>query len=228
MQHLQRRKAYYNSFDELQNFASKENLPADIIALRVMRANLPKIKKYVATNGQQPSDKLPDLALQATMIHENKVLAKMQNGIPSYDAAEADVFREEQQQFDASAFDDSYSDFNPAILGAVATVAKAGVTAINKKREEKGKKPILSGKFWSFLKSKTENIDVSTEGDRLVIGIDGKPRKATDSEIAAGLEASMAEIESQKKREWMKRNLPIIIIGAVLVIAAVYFIARRK
>lgn len=228
MLHLNRKKQYYDSFDEIQSYASQSKLPADIIALRVVKKNMPRIKKYVSEAGQIPSENIPELALQATLIHESKVASKMKNGIPSYEAAENEVFRDEQQKFDSSAFDDSYQDFNPAILGAVATVAKAGVTAINKKREEKGKKPILSGKFWNFLKSKTENIEVSTEGDRLVIGVDGKPRKATDSEIAAGLNASIEEIEKQKKKEWMKKNLPIIIVFAVIIIVGVYFLARRK
>lgn len=228
MLHLHRKKQYYDSFDEIQSYASQSKLPADIIALRVVKKNMPRIKKYVLESGQTPSENPAELALQTAIIHERKIASKMNNGIPSYEAAENEVFRDEQQKSDSSAFDDSYQDFNPAILGAVATVSKAGVTAINKKREEKGKKPILSGKFWNFLKSKTENIEVSTEGDRLVIGIDGKPRKATDSELAAGLTASMEEIERQKKREWMKRNLPVIIIIAVAVLAGVYFLARRK
>lgn len=228
MKHLHRKNKYQSGFKELQDMSIKAGLPADIIALRIMKQRRPEIAAYVAKNGQMPKDSLPELALQAAMVHESKVAAKMNEGIPSYDIAENAVFAEEQQEYDSAAFDDSYQDFAPALLAVVGTVAKAGINAVNAKREEKGKKPILSGKFWQFLKSKTENVDVSTDGDKLVIGIDGKPRKATDSELAAGLAGSMEEIERQKKKEFLKRNLPFIIAGVVLLIVVVYFIAKKK
>jgi len=226
MQHeyLRRKSSFRKGLLALKDLSEKNGVSPETLGQVIIKQNQPKIEQYVRQYGAEPDTRNPvALAVQATLIHEKRIEGKMrEKGIDDYGQAEDLVFAEDQESF--SGGDENYQEFAPALLAVVAGVGKAGIEAINKNREKKGKKPILSGKFWQGLKDKTSGIDIDSDGDRLTIGVDGKPRKASDSDLSAAWDGARAELERQAKKDWIKQNLPKIAIAIVAIIAIVFFI----
>ena len=118
-------------------------------------------------------------------------------------------------------------DFDPSLLAVVASVADKGVQALNAKRVQQGKKPILSGPFWQSLKTKTKNVGLSAEGSDLNIKIRGG-ETPTDSQLAAGLGGAADEIERIKKREFIKKNAVWFALAGVAIIVLIYLAIKKK
>lgn len=214
---------YYNSFNGLTRLSRKTGIKPRTIGLMIVEEKRPEIERYIRKYGRIPAKNPVDLSIQATLTHENNVAKVMRTKGLSYLDAQKVVFAEESALNFTGA-----ENFAPALLGLVASVGKAGIEGINKKRVQNGKKPILSGKFWQNLKDKTKGVDLTTDGDNLNISIAGRKSTGEQTEIGAGLSGAQAEIERQAKRDYLKRNLPIIILALVGIGIAVFFIVKKK
>lgn len=228
MKFSQKRRIYLNAFRALPEVARKRGLTPQQYALQVIKEKRPQIEQYVKNGGNKPSKDDFILSTQATLTHENNVAREMRLENTDYNTAEENVFLIDQMR-EAQNFNDDYEDFAPALLAVVGAVGGKGIEAINAKRTHQGKKPILSGKFWDSFRNKTKGVSVGTEGDRLIIGIDGKPTTAAEPNTAAGaaIEAMQRQLETEAKKDYLRRNLPVIIILAALAIAAFLYFKKK-
>lgn len=214
---------YYNSFTGLERLSKKTGIKPATLGVMIVEEKRPEIERYVRRHGLIPAKNPVDLSVQATLTHENKVAGIMRKqGLP-YREAQKVVFMEESALNFTGA-----ENFAPALLSLVASVGKKGIDATNKKRAQSGKKPFLSGKFWTWIKEKTKNISLSNDGDDLNIGIKGTKGTGEQTELGAGISGAQAELERQAKKDYLKRNLPIFIIIAVALGVGIYFLAKKK
>lgn len=225
MKYIQRKKKINNGYLQLQNLSNVSNLPVDVVAQKIVDQRRPEIDSYVSAAGLTPEENPAALATQAYLIHNDRIADAMQRfGIYDVEAGENFVLEQDAQSFDGNDHN-AFNSFAPALLAVIAPVAKKGIEAINDKRIKNGKKPILSGKFWDFLKNKTE---LSADGSSLDVKLKGEPGEPSQSELAAGLRAAQAELEAQAKKDYLKKNLPLFIVIGVAVIAAIYFIVKKS
>ena len=216
-------KIYYNSFNGLERLSKKTGIKPSTLGVMIVEEKRPEIERYVRKFGRIPAKNPVELSMQATLTHENNVAKMMRvKGLP-YMEAQREVFAQES----ALNFDGS-ENFAPALLSLVASVGKKGIESANAKRIQNGKKPLMSGKFWQWLKSKTAGVSLNSEGDNLNIGIAGRTRSGEQTELSAGLMGAQAELERQAKKDYLKRNLPFIILGVVALGVGIYFLAKKK
>ena len=214
---------YYNSFNGLTRLSKKTGIKPATLGVMIVEEKRPEIERYVRRHGLIPAKNPVDLSVQATLTHENKVAGIMRKqGLP-YREAQKVVFMEESALNFTGA-----ENFAPALLSLVASVGKKGIESANAKRVQNGKKPLLSGKFWTWLKEKTKAVSLSSEGDNLNIGIAGRKGTGEQTELGAGLMGAQAELERQAKKDYLKRNLPIFILIAVALGIGIYFIVKKK
>lgn len=226
MKFIQRKRKIAAGYKTLGSLSQIHNLPADVIGQKIINQRRPEIESYVTAAGLVPAENPAALATQAYLIHNDRIENAMQRyGIIDVEAGENFVLEQDAQSFDDNE-QTPFNSFAPALLAVVGAVGKKGVEAINDKRIKNGKKPILSGKFWDFLKNKTE---LSQDGSNLDIKIKGNPNagEPSQSELAAGFRAAQAELEAQAKADYLKKNLPLFIIIGIAVIAAIYFIVKK-
>lgn len=187
--------------------------------IKIIEEKKPEIQKYVFDGGNKPSNNLFELATQAALTHENEIAKEMQQSNTDYDTAESLIFS--KQSFDG------VENFAPALLAVVGAIGKTGITAINESRIKQGKKPILSGPFWQQFKKKTAGVEIGTDGDRLLIGIDGKPPSPATTAAGRALEAMQAEIESQAKKDYLRKTLPIFLVVVAAIVLFVIYIRKK-
>ena len=202
----------------VKRLSKKTGLTPDAIKLTIIEEKRPEIEKYVKNAGQTPSANPVTLATQVTLIRENKIKEKMKLTGKPYDEANIILNDEEERQ----SYTGGEENFVGALLSVITSVGAKGVEGINAKRKETGKKPILSGAFWQSLKNKVtvtdENITLNTGG--------GKPMK--DTELTRGLTAAQDELERQGKKSWLKKNLVLIILGVLILAAAIWYFTKKK
>lgn len=192
----------------------------EIIALQVIKENIPTINRYVMEHGEVPEKDPIALAAQATLLHENKIWDKVENGgIPNYEDAERQVLAEEQAAEDRG----EISSFLGSIMGVVFKAGERALPKINKKRIAAGKKPLLAGEKGKKLFQKiNRHVQLEAIMDAEDNTNDGS---GVFKNTAAGiyLGALSDEVERQKTKEAIQRYLPFIIIAVVLII----YLARK-
>ena len=77
-----------------------------------------------------------------------------------YKEAERLVFSEEERN---EYFSGDSENFAGTLLSTAFSVAKDGIAKINDARVQKGKKPILSGPFWSSVKGYTSQVNTGVQ-----------------------------------------------------------------
>lgn len=218
-----KKQAYIGSMKAVDEMAVKAGVKPEIIALQIIKENLPTIQQYVIEHGEKPEKDPISLAAQATLLHEQKIWDKVENdGIPDYESAENEVLAEEQ----AAENRGEISSFVGSVLGVVFKAGAKALPKINAKRVKAGKKPILAGeKGRKLLDKVNRHIEIeevydaeNNTGKRV-----GNKFKETDSGIF--LSALSDEVERQKTMEAVKKYLPYIIIA---VIGIIYFARKSK
>ena len=202
----------------VKKLSIKTGLTPDAVKLTIIEEKRPEIEKYVKNAGQVPSKNPVLLATQVTLIRERKIADKMKISGKGYDESSAILNAEEERQ----SYTGGDENFVGALLSVITSVGAKGIEGINSKRKETGKKPILSGSFWQSLKNK---VSVTEEGITLNTG-GGKPMK--DTELTRGLTAAQDELEAQGKKSWLKKNLVLIILGVVILAAAIWYFTKKK
>lgn len=219
---LTKKQDYIGSMQAVDAMAIKANVKPEIIALQIIKENLPIVQQYVIEHGEKPEKDPIMLAAQATVLHEQKIWDKIENeGIPDYDSAENEVLAEEQAAEDKG----EISNFLGSVLGVVFKAGAKALPKINEKRIKAGKKPILAGEKGQRLFNKINQhvqLEAINEAEREYYKSGESGFAKTDAGIFLGSLAT--EVERQKTMEAIKKYLPFIIIA---IIAIIYF-ARKS
>jgi hypothetical protein len=219
---------YYEGFSLLNKKSKAAGVTTSDVALQIIANNVKSIQDYVRRGGNIPETDLLKLSVQAGLTHENAIAKKMRLENISYEAAEKKVLAEENRKQYFSGEDEQFLGLT---LAAITDLAKKGIAKINEVRNQKGKKPLLSGKFWQKLKSKGEKAGLElkqTDEGKISLSANLPSTTGKQTEVGAGLEAIGTELESQKKKEFFKKNMIWIILGAVVLIGGVIYLARKK
>ena len=217
------RNKYNRGFIGLRNLSRKTGLKPELVGEMIIKEKRGEIARFVKEAGMTPDTDSTGLAIQATIAHQKRVEQKAKQENLSLSEAENKVL--DRQEF--LSYTGNVEDFDPSLLAVVASVADKGVQALNAKRVQQGKKPILSGPFWQSLKTKTKNVGLSAEGSDLNIKIRGG-ETPTDSQLAAGLGGAADEIERIKKREFIKKNAVWFALAGVAIIVLIYLAIKKK
>lgn len=217
----EKKQSYIGAMKAVDEMAIKAKVKPEVIALQIIKENLPTVRQYVIEHGETPEKDPIALAAQATLLHEQKIWDKIENdGIPDYDAAENEVLAEEQAAEDRG----EISNFLGSVLGVVFKAGSSALNKINEKRVKKGKKPILSGeKGRKLLEKVGRHIEVEEVIDENTPDRNNSKFKETDAGIF--LNSLANEVERKKTMDAIKQYLPYIIIA---IIAIVYFARKSK
>lgn len=219
---------YYEGFSLMNKKAKASGVTTSDVALQIIANNVKSIQDYVRRGGNIPENDLIKLSVQAALTHENSIAKKMRLENLSYESAEKKVLSEENRK---QYFSGEAEEFLGLTLAAITDLAKKGIAKINEVRNKKGKKPLLSGKFWQKLKSKGQKAGLElqqTDEGKISLSANLPSNTGKQTEVGAGLEAIGTELESQKKKEFFKKNMIWIILGAVVLIGGVIYLARKK
>lgn len=231
MKYLNRRKKYNAGFRALNKLALKYNTTPDEVGKMIIEEKAPEVIRYIETNGHKPPKTIQGIAGMAAYIHEKKIQDKIkQTGNSDYTLAENSVFQDEAEAAETASYNgEEYNDFAPGLLAVIGAVGKKAIEGINKKRESKGKKPILSGAFWQKFKDKTSPVTVAAEGDDLNIRVNAMQgnKKMSDSELAAGWNSAKAELERQAKADYINKNKPLFIIAGIVAVIIIILLIRK-
>lgn len=214
--------------DTISYLAQRDDLhPADV-ALQVVSNNPAPLQAYVQSKGEQPLENPAELATQAYMLRQNDVqqvsdlldipqdhaelMLDEQDG-EEYLNEDNDDSTESWPDVDGEEFEnDSYTgkpdNFIEDIWEAVKPIAQLGVEKIAASKAKKGKKAPI----WNAL-NKGLNGGV-TQSDNSDTSLQGVATEAYNKIVA------------QKKKEEIKKMLPYIIGGVVLLILATVLITR--
>lgn len=214
-----KREDYINSMKVVDEMAIKAGVKPEVMALQLVKENIPLIQRYVTEHGERPEENPIALAAQATLIHESKIWDKIENeGIPDYEAAEKQVLAEDQALEDRG----GVSNFGGGILGIVFKAGSKGLDKINEKRVKAGKKPLLAGDKGVKLRNKVlQHIELEEVQGRGIKPAGDKWKK-TDAGIL--LDSLAREVENEKTKEALMKYLPFIIIAAVII----YLIGKKS
>lgn len=218
--YLDKQSDYIGAMQAVDKIAYKAGVKPEIIALQIVKENIPTINRYILEHGEVPEKNPIALAAQATLLHEGKIWDKIENGgIPDYEAAERQVLAEEQLQEEQG----EVSSFVGSILGVVSKAGNAALPKINKKRVAAGKRPLLAGEKGQKLLAKiNRHVQLEAYDDAMNTGNDGS---GTFKGTAGGifLNELANEVERQKTMEAVKKYLPFAIIAIIIII----YIARK-
>lgn len=221
----QTNRAYNMGFGALGRLSARTGIKPLTLGQMIIEEKRPEFIKYVKRAGMVPETNPVKLAVQTTLIHQNRIAKKMrETGLPLAEAEKA-VFHDD----DVNSYTGEAENFAPALLAVASSVGGAGIKAINDKRAKTGKKPILSGKFWTGLRDKLKGVTLAqTEGGGLNIDVAGKPTGAPSSELGAGLSAMQTQLEKEGQKSWFLKNKYLIIAGVLILIVGAYFLIKKK
>ena len=225
MQHINKKRRYIKAMQDIDSIAVGKGIPPSSLALRIVKENRPHIEAYVRRHGGNPHPNPAVLAAQACIVHENKIAYKQKMGVPDYQTAEDAVLAEDQISEDMGESD----SFAPALLGTIFKAGKTAIAKINQKRVAKGKKPILSGpKFQNLVNKVKEHVQIDTGENGATIklsNLNTAPPIPLDQQSDLNIikDALIDQATTDAKTDWIKKNLPIIAIAAV-----VLFVVLKK
>ena len=224
MLYLRKRQGLQQGLSHIDRLARKHKKNPFTLARDIVEHQKKGIHQWVKRHGHIPKENPMALAAQTTVIHENKINEKMRSGIPSYDGAENAVFYDEQLSEDRG----NYEDFDPSVLGAIFKAGDAAIMAVNSHRAKNGRKPILSGKAYTNFKKKiTDNIHIDGQNITYTLPTGTEQTEEEQSDLKIALGAAKHSLVSTAQKDWLKKNLPIIlfVVAAVVVIV---IIKRKK
>lgn len=218
-----KKQAYIGSMKAVDEIAVKAGVKPEIIALQIIKENLPTIQQYVVEHGEKPEKDPISLAAQATLLHEQKIWDKVENdGIPDYDSAENEVLAEEQ----AAENRGEVSNFLGSVLGVVFKAGAKALPKINAKRVKAGKRPILAGEKGRRLLDKVNrHVEIEAIYDAENDARKGVGSKFKETDGGIFLSSLSDEVERQKTMEAVKKYLPYAIIA---IVAIIYFARKSK
>ena len=193
---------------------------AGVVARKIIAKNKKKIQKFVVNEGgQQPSEDLEELAVQAAQVRAQKIEQIKEDPTIDADTTEeaAEVFEEQQaEDIENESYTGESDSFTEEAMGAILGVAKGVVGKIKSKRLAKGKK-FLGKTAAQWAKKGGVDVTTSGTGDIVVKG-------ATDPGSKDPLSLAVADAKSGTINTTIKQWLPVVIIVAVVI----FFITKKK
>lgn len=219
-------RKYHKGFIALQNLSKRSNIKPLALAQMIMEEKRDEINKYVKSGGMTPESDLRKLGIQVVLLHDRRVKKKMRETNLSHDEAEKLVLREEE----VKSYTGESECFAPALLSVVTQVGGSAIDAINKKRQQQGKSPLMSGKGWSKVKGFLSQFSLSQKDEGgLRVDVkgtagDGEPK----TQLEAGLQGAQEGYKKEYIKNWIREHklIVILIIGAVIV--GGYFLLKKK
>lgn len=210
------------SMRTIHKIAAEKDIAPEDVSLQILNNNPEALPAFIKQSGQNPvSENQADLAAQAAMIHESNVAEKQDSGVPDYDVAEAAVYEDYEQAAESGDVD----NFAPAIFGSIFTAGKKALEKINAKRVKNGKKPLFQGKKFKAMAEKVKGaIDVQTTATGLNVALNTIKRdnevktKQDQSDVQILIDAAMAEARKVETKAALKKAMPLILIGLVIVV----------
>lgn len=221
MKYLKSKNATARAFRTHEKIAQLNGITPENVALKIVHNRRKDIAAYIKNNGVNPAVNAQALALQAKLIHERKVADIQTKGIPDYESAENALLQNQIEQ-EESGFDNFIGG---SLLGSIFRAGDSALEKVNKKRIEKGKKPILSGKLIEKIR---KNVTLTADEQRLVIAAklpDNKPQPKSQSEIKAAIDGIKESLEKDAKTDFLKDNILVVIIAFYGVI---YLFSNQK
>lgn len=224
----------------LEATALQKGTPAGIIAAQLIKKNPKTVKKvtgYIKRAGMKPHPHPIGQALQVETIRDQKrdeITREMQEEATNSDAdlnqapqpepeeVEDELLAREEEEAETSDEPDNFID--PVTLSLVFKTAQMGVQKVNNSRTAKGKPPIFTGEklraaVEKKLKGKSTGDPIADKAIEAAL-----KEKGLGDAIAKGKEAYIDET----KKDEIKKMLPQIILGLLVLVAVVYFAAKKS
>jgi hypothetical protein len=200
--------------NSLKALASREGKDIADVALKVVKNELPTVRKYVLSKGEVPLKNVAELATQAHLLRQGdiKKISDRLN-VPHRDAeavlehAEAELLNDNNGDSD---------EFLGAIAGAIGEAAKKGLAKLAEKKKDK------NGLFAKAVKSVNAEVNggATSEGP-------AQPEPEGEKKGIGGFFSSLFnKIKDEEKKKEIKKMLPTIIIGLVLFAVIIWYVAR--
>ena len=221
MKYLRSKQATENALRTHEKIAQMQGCSPEYVARKIVENRKKDIGNYIKNNGFNPAENPSALALQALLIHDGKIKDMQSKGIPDYYIAENTLLQKQIEQ-EESGFDNFIGG---SLLGSIFRAGDAALDKVNKKRLEKGLKPILSGKLAEKIR---KNVKLSVEENRIVLAAnlpDDKGPKKSDSQIGAAIEGINESLTKDGKNDFIHDNLLVIVIAFYGVI---YLLSNQK
>lgn len=201
----------------LQQRAIDQSLEPSTVALQNVQAQQPLINSYVQSQGQVPQPNPAALALQANSLFQSQIEQKQAQGVPDFDVAHDAVISDMQDSWG----DEESEEFFGDLFSSIYKAGSALIGKINKKREDKGLKPLFAGKNWQKMAEKMANNETVIEdglnaNERALLALTRKEidvAKKNDSPVGAAVRA----IKADQTRQAIRDYLPYIVIAAVVI-----------
>jgi hypothetical protein len=177
-----------------------------------------KMKKYVADEGIEPSDNIPELAVQVAQAREQKKERLIDDNenypeIQDENAAEEELQADEINEEEESGYDGEEA-FTGEALGMALGMAKGIVSKVKQGRLKKGKKFLgKTGEQWTKRDLEKGKIDVNVDGGGNIVASGLNNERSTDA-LSMAVKSGKEEVMSQN----IKKYLPYLIIGVVVLI----------
>lgn len=188
--------------------------PIEDISLDYVKANLPDLKRYVASRGEQPLVNPVELSVQVAALRE-KEISDVMNAI-GCSRQDAETFIDESEAERIKINSPEADNFIGTIISAIGNVANKGIEKIAANRKAKGKPT----KFWDFL---SKNTKPKTDSGQ-TYGTD-QPKFGEGIKIFA--KDVLNDIRDNERNKEIKKALPLIIGGLAAVILITVLITSR-
>ena len=214
MKYLKSRQATQKAFNTIDRIAELYGKSPEYVATRI-------VENYVKNHGYEPAKQAAALALQVCLIHDNKVQDMQKRGIPDYYLAENALLQNQIEQEENGV--DNF--IGGSLLGSIFRSGDAALDAVNKKRLEKGKKPILSGKLMDKIR---KNVTLTAGEKQIIIAAklpEGQAQPKNDSEVSAAMKGINDSLTNDGKTDFLRENFLII---AIAFYGVIYLLSNQK
>ena len=221
MKYLKSKQATKRALRTHQKIAQLEGVTPEYVATKICENRRQDIAAYIKNNGYNPANNPGALALQAMLLHDGKIADMQSKGIPDYYLAENALLQNQIEQEENGT--DNF--IGGSLLGSIFRAGDAALDKVNKKRIEKGLKPILSGKLAEKIR---KNVKLSVEENRIVLAAnlpEDKGPKKSDSQIGAAIEGINESLTRDGKNDFIHDNFLVIVIAFYGVI---YLLSNQK
>lgn len=221
MKYLKSRKATKKALLTHLKIAQENGVTPASVATKICHNRRPDIAAYIKNNGYNPAKNPAALALQAMLLHDSKVVDMQSKGIPDYYLAENALLQNQIEQEENGV--DNF--IGGSLLGSIFRAGDAALDKVNKKRIEKGLKPILSGKLAEKIR---KNVKLTSNENKIVISAnlpEDKGDKKSTSEVGAAIEGINESLTKDGKNDFLHDNFLVI---AITFYGVIYLLSNQK
>jgi hypothetical protein len=197
---------------ELSKRAEEQGRDIADVSLDTVVENTGALQKYVTSRGEVPLTNPVELATQAFLLRQNEIDDYATAMQISRD--EAEIYLDEAEEKAASISSPEADNFLGGLFAAVGNVAGAGLKKINDKRAEKGKKPGVLGFLGNLFPAQNSGVELPEN-------------TATKDDLKLMAGSIFEQVKANEKAKEIKKMLPLIIIGVVVLVVAVVLITKK-